>query len=59
MSIVTFLQSWVATLRKDEKGASMVEYALLVAGMAAVVVAAVALFGTQITNLINNIDWTP
>lgn len=42
--------------REDEKGAAMVEYALLVAGMALVVVAAVALFGTRITEIINSID---
>lgn len=40
----------------DEKGASMVEYALLVAGMALVVAAAVTLFGTRITAIINSID---
>lgn len=42
--------------REDEKGAAMVEYALLVAGMALVVVAAVALFGGKITDIINSID---
>jgi pilus assembly protein Flp/PilA len=54
-SIAAFVQSWVATLRKDEKGASMVEYALLVAGMAVVVVAAVALLGGKINGFINGI----
>lgn len=39
----------------DEKGASMVEYALLVAGMAVVVAAATLLLGTRITSLINGI----
>lgn len=38
-----------------EKGASMVEYALLVAGMAVVVAAATILLGTRITSLINGI----
>ncbi len=41
---------------KPEKGAAMVEYALLVAGMALVVVAAVAAFGTKITAIIDSID---
>ena len=41
---------------KSEKGAAMVEYALLVAGMALVVVAAVAAFGTKITAIIASID---
>jgi Flp pilus assembly pilin Flp len=39
-----------------EEGAAMVEYALLVAGMALVVVAAVAAFGTKITAIIDSID---
>jgi len=41
---------------RDEKGAAMVEYALLVAGMALVVVLAVAAFGTKITAIIDSID---
>jgi pilus assembly protein Flp/PilA len=55
-SIAAFVQSWVATIRKDEKGASMVEYALLVAGMALVVTAAVALLGTKIDGFISGIS---
>jgi Flp pilus assembly pilin Flp len=42
--------------RRDDKGAAMVEYALLVAGMAVVVAAAVLLFGSKITSIINSID---
>ena len=42
--------------RKGDRGAAMVEYALLVAGMALVVAAAVALFGTKITAFINGIS---
>ncbi len=34
--------------RKDERGASAVEYGLLIAGIAAVIVAAVFLFGQGI-----------
>jgi Flp pilus assembly pilin Flp len=40
----------------DEKGAAMVEYALLVAGMAVVVAAAVIAFGDKITDIIDSID---
>jgi pilus assembly protein Flp/PilA len=40
---------------KEEKGASAIEYAILVAAIAAVVIAAVALLGTKITNLFNSV----
>lgn len=41
---------------KDERGATTVEYALIVAGVVGIVAAAVALFRTQITNFINSIN---
>jgi Flp pilus assembly pilin Flp len=51
--IINYLHALVA--RKDDKGASMVEYALLVAGMAAVVTAAVLVLGTEINDIITGI----
>jgi pilus assembly protein Flp/PilA len=58
MFVITFLSSLLdARATREEKGASMVEYALLVAGMAAVVVAAVALIGGKITTFINGITF--
>lgn len=61
MSIFERIYMSIAVLQdrrdRDEKGASMVEYALLVAGMAAVVVAAVALLGGRITTFINGITF--
>jgi pilus assembly protein Flp/PilA len=44
------------TLKDDERGASAVEYALLVGLIAAAVVAAVALFRTKLVDLFTNID---
>lgn len=41
----------------NERGASMVEYALLVAGMAGVVAGAVILLGGKITTFINGITF--
>jgi pilus assembly protein Flp/PilA len=41
---------------KEEKGASAVEYALLVAGIAAAVVAAVLVFGPRLNALFNTIN---
>ncbi|WP_211357240.1 Flp family type IVb pilin [Nocardioides rubriscoriae] len=40
--------------KMDERGASAVEYGLLVAGIAAVIVAVVFLLGTQIKNAFTN-----
>jgi pilus assembly protein Flp/PilA len=40
--------------RRDEDGASAVEYGLLVAGIAALIVAVVFLFGGMISNVFSN-----
>jgi pilus assembly protein Flp/PilA len=47
-------KSRLEALRED-KGATAVEYVLIVGGIAAVLVAAIALFGTEITTRIGNI----
>ncbi len=52
----TYLRIVVAarTARMDERGASAVEYGLLVAGIAAIVVAVVFLLGGQIQDAFND-----
>lgn len=40
---------------RDEKGATAVEYVLIVGGIAAVIGIAIAAFGTEIQNWFNNI----
>ncbi len=40
---------------RDEEGASAVEYALLVAGIAMAIVATVFIVGNKINNMFNNI----
>ena len=50
--IITGLDAVIA--RHDEEGASAVEYGLLVAGIAALVVAVVFLFGGMISDVFNN-----
>jgi pilus assembly protein Flp/PilA len=57
MNLITFLQSFIATRRQDEKGAAMVEYGLLVAGIAVVVGVAVAALGGRITDLFDGITF--
>ena len=41
-----FLKTWLQALTKNERGASLVEYALLVALIAVVVIGAVTLLGS-------------
>jgi pilus assembly protein Flp/PilA len=49
--MLTFFQKLA---RRDEDGASAVEYGLLVAGIAALIVAVVFLFGGMIKNVFSN-----
>ena len=49
MNLVTFLQTFIATRREDDKGAAMVEYGILVAGIAVLVMAVVFVLGGAIT----------
>ena len=46
----------IGRLEKPEKGASMTEYAILVAVMAGVVLAVVTLLGSKISTFINGIN---
>jgi pilus assembly protein Flp/PilA len=50
---ITYLQALVG--RKDEKGAAMVEYGILVAGIAVLVMVAVFALGGQIDGLFNDV----
>ena len=50
LNVFVSLQSYLsAALRRDDRGATAVEYGLLVALIAAVIVAIVATLGTQIS----------
>jgi pilus assembly protein Flp/PilA len=46
------------TMIRDEEGATMVEYGLLVALIAVVVLAAVSLVGTNLSSLFNTVAGT-
>jgi pilus assembly protein Flp/PilA len=48
LQIITSLQTWLSTRSSDERGATAVEYGLLVALIAAIIVTVVALLGTQV-----------
>lgn len=49
-----FLATWLKAQTKSERGASLVEYALLVALIAAVCVVAVTAFGKNASNTFDN-----
>lgn len=57
MKLITFLQTWVATREDREEGAAMVEYGMLLAGIAVVVYVAVQALGTRIIALFNGITF--
>ncbi len=52
---LNFANLRLADLRKDERGASLVEYGLLVALIALVCIAALQLLGTKLSGLFTNI----
>jgi len=49
------MQSKIQSMLKDEKGATMVEYALMVALVAVIAIAAVTLLGTNVASRFNQI----
>ena len=50
------LQSKIATVKDDEKGATAVEYGLIVGLIAVVIIAAVTLLGTNLDGLFDKIN---
>jgi pilus assembly protein Flp/PilA len=56
LKFVVFLQNFVAEpLRGDDRGATAVEYGLIVALIAAVIVGGLVAVGTNISGTLNNI----
>ena len=53
--ILTFVQSRLATLKSDERGATAVEYGLMVALIAVVIIAAVTLIGTRLNGIFESV----
>ena len=51
-----FLKTWLTSLTKSERGASLVEYALLVALIAVVVIGAVTLLGTTASDTLSDVS---
>ena len=57
MKLITFLQTWIATHENREEGAAMVEYGMLLAGIAVVVYVAVQTLGDRIILLFDGITF--
>ena len=55
MKFLITLQALLADLRSEEKGATAVEYGLIVSLIAIFIIAAVALVGTNLSTLFNTI----
>ena len=52
---IRFFSAWVAAHVKNERGASLVEYALLVALIAVVCIAAVTMLGNNASSKFNSV----
>jgi pilus assembly protein Flp/PilA len=52
---VVYLRNLTGSLARSERGATAVEYGLMVALIAAVIVTAVALIGTNLTSVFNSV----
>lgn len=55
VQFLTFMQSFFADKKRDDKGATAVEYGLLVALIAAVIVTTVGLLGDEILAAFNDV----
>jgi pilus assembly protein Flp/PilA len=55
ITTIEFLRSWVAARRDDERGASLVEYVLLVALIAVVCIIAISFLGTSASQQFSNV----
>ncbi|MCD4850342.1 Flp family type IVb pilin [Arthrobacter sp. AK01] len=55
-TITSYIAGVKDRFTKDEKGATMVEYGIMVAFIALLVLAAVTLLGPQIANLFTRVD---
>ena len=56
MTTFNFISAWITSRIEDERGASLVEYALLVALIAVVCIAAVTALGNSASDKFSEID---
>jgi pilus assembly protein Flp/PilA len=56
--VIAYVMSVIASDKSEEKGATAVEYALVIGLVSIVVVAAVAAFGPKIDTFVANLNFT-
>ncbi|UOD80196.1 Flp family type IVb pilin [Paenarthrobacter ureafaciens] len=56
LSVTSFIAGVKTRLTQEEKGATMVEYGIMIAFIALLVLGAVSLLGPQIANLFTRVD---
>ena len=57
LQLFTVVQAWLAAVRRsDERGATMVEYGLMVGLIAVVALVAVIALGTKVSSIFNTIQ---
>jgi pilus assembly protein Flp/PilA len=54
LQLITNLQSWLATRSSDERGATAVEYGLMVALIAVVIIVAVTALGGSLSSVFDS-----
>ena len=55
--LITSVQNWAASKKADEEGATMVEYGVMVAFIAAACTLAVTALGVEVKDLFNSIKF--
>lgn len=55
LTIITFLQKWFSASEEEDRGATMVEYALVVAFIALVAVVGVTVFGETLRDFFSGL----
>jgi pilus assembly protein Flp/PilA len=56
IQLMATLQAWFLTRRADERGATMVEYGLIVTAIAIVVLAGALTLGKSVSSLFNSVS---
>lgn len=54
---IAYVMSVIAAEKREEKGATAVEYALVIGLVSIVVVGAIALFGPKVTTFVNGVTF--
>jgi pilus assembly protein Flp/PilA len=55
LTLITYIQARLATLESDERGATAVEYGLMVSLIAGVIIVAVTALGVKLDGVFNNV----